>query len=108
MLSACDGGKIPHCINCYLITLPAYPSSTIVNTSCVNFLSHKVASLVVTARYNTSVGEQISIFPAWSTGNDHAYHARRFGCHEIKVPSAPIFFNTVYRHVVLLLLQMLF
>ena len=31
VLSACDGGKIPHCRNCYLINLPAYPSSTIVN-----------------------------------------------------------------------------
>ena len=39
VLSACDGGKIPHCRNCYLINLPAYPSSAIVNTSCVNFLS---------------------------------------------------------------------
>ena len=45
------------------------------------------------------------MFHGWSTGNDRA---RRFGCREIKVPSAPIFFNTVYRHVVLLLLQMLF
>ena len=41
VLSACDGGggEIPHCRNCYLINLPAYPSSTIVNSSCVNFLS---------------------------------------------------------------------
>ena len=39
VLSACDGGEIPHCRNCYFINLPAYPSSTIVNTSCVNFLS---------------------------------------------------------------------
>ena len=107
MLSACDGGKIPHCRNCYLITLPAYPSSTIVNTSCLLFV-HKVAKLVFTAHYNTSVSEEISIFPAWSTGNDQVYRARRFGCREIKVPSAPIVFNTVYRHVVLLLLQMLF
>ena len=30
VLSACDGGEIPHCRNCYLINLPAYPSSTIV------------------------------------------------------------------------------
>ena len=67
-----------------------------------------MASLVVTAHYNTSVSEEISIFPAWSAGNDQAHRARRFGCREIKVPSAPIFFNTVYRHVVLLLLQMLF
>ena len=44
------------------------------------------------------------MFHAWPTGNDRA---RRFGCREIKVPSAPIFFNTVYRHVVLLLLQIL-
>ena len=108
VLSACDGGKIPHCRYCYLITLPAYPSSAIVNTSCVNFFVHKVASLVVTAHYNRSVSEDISIFAAWSTGNDQAYRARRFGCREIKFPSAPIFFNTVYRHVVLLLLQMLF
>ena len=34
VLSACDGGKIPHCRNGHLINLPAYPSSTIVNTSC--------------------------------------------------------------------------
>ena len=39
------------------------------------------------------------MFHACSTGNDRA---RRFGYREIKVPSAPIFFNTVYRHVVLL------
>ena len=39
VLYACDGGEIPHCRNCYLINLPAYPSSMIVNTSCVNFLS---------------------------------------------------------------------
>ena len=45
------------------------------------------------------------MFHASSTGNDRA---RRFGCREIKVPSAPIFFNTVFRHVVWLLLQMLF
>ena len=36
-------------------------SSTIVNTSCVNVLftkwRHKVATLVVTANYNTSVSE---------------------------------------------------
>ena len=60
-----------------------------------------MASLVGTAHYNTSVSEEISMFHAWSTGNDRE---RRFGCREIKVPSAPIFFNTVYRHVVLLLL----
>ena len=96
MLSVCDGGKIPHCRNCYLITLPAYPSSTIVNTSCVNFVIHKVASLVVTA-HNTSVSEEISKFTASFTGNDQAYRARRFGCREIKVPSAPIFL-IVYRH----------
>ena len=42
------------------------------------------------------------MFHAWSTGNDRAC---RFGCREIKIPSAPIFVNTVYRHVVLLLLQ---
>ena len=66
-----------------------------------------MGSLVVTAHYNSSVSEKISIFPAWYTGNDQAYSARRFGYCEIKVPSAPIFFNTVYRHV-LLLLQMLF
>ena len=49
-----------------------------------------MASLVVTA-HNTSVSEGISIFPAWSAGNDQAYRARHFGCGEIKVPSAPIF-----------------
>ena len=59
-----------------------------------------MVSLVGTAHYNTSVSEEISMFHAWSTGNDRAC---RFGCREIKVPSAPIFFNTVYRHVVLLL-----
>ena len=64
-----------------------------------------MASLVVTAHYNTSVSEETSMFLAWFTGNNRA---RRFGCREIKVPSAPIFFNTVYRHVVLLLLEMLF
>ena len=37
------------------------------------------------------------MFAAWSIGNDQAYRARRFGCREIKVPSAPIFVNTVYR-----------
>ena len=42
--------------------------------------------------YITSVSKEISIFPAWSTGNDQAYRARRFGCREIKVPSAPMFF----------------
>ena len=57
-----------------------------------------MASLVVTAHYNTSVSEEISVFAAWSTGNDQDYnYERRFGCREIKVPSAPIFFNTVYR-----------
>ena len=30
VLSAGDGGEIPHCRNFYLIDLPAYPSSTIV------------------------------------------------------------------------------
>ena len=65
-----------------------------------------MASLVGTAHYNKSISEEeISMIRAWSTGNDRA---RRFGCREIKVPSAPTFFNTVYRHVVLLLLQMLF
>ncbi len=29
---------------------------------------HKVASLVVTAHYNTSVSEEISVFTAWATG----------------------------------------
>ena len=67
-----------------------------------------MGSLAFTAHYNTSVSDEISIFPAWSTGNDQAYRACRFGCREIKVPSAPIFVNTVYRHVVLLLLQMFF
>ena len=56
---------------------------------------------------NKSVSEEISIFRAWSTGDDQAYRVRRFGCREINVPSALICFNTVYRHVVLLLLQML-
>ena len=92
VLSACDGGKIPHCRNYYLINLPAYPSSTIVNTSCVNFFVHKVASVVITAHYNTSVSEEISVFATWSTGNGQDYRQRRFGCREIKVPSAPIFF----------------
>ena len=55
-----------------------------------------MVSLVVTAHYNTSVSEEISVFHGWSTGNDRA---RRFGCCEIKVPSAPIFFNTVYRFI---------
>ena len=58
-----------------------------------------MASLVVTAHYNTSVSEEISVFAAWSTGNGQAYCQRRFGCREIKVPSAPIFFNTVYRFI---------
>ena len=58
-----------------------------------------MASLVVTAHYNASVSEEISVFAAWSTGNDQVYRARRFGCREIKVPSAPIFFNTVYRFI---------
>ena len=64
-----------------------------------------MASLVGTAHYNTSVSEEISMLHAWSTGNDRG---GRFGCREIKVQSAPIFFNTVYRLVVLLLFQMLF
>ncbi len=67
-----------------------------------------VASLVVIPHYNASVREEISIFPAWPTGKDQADRAGRFVCREIKVPSVPIFVNTVYRHVVLLLLQMLF
>ena len=58
-----------------------------------------MASLVVTALYNTSVSEEISVFAACSTGNDQAYCERRFGCREIKVPSASIFFNTVYRFI---------
>ena len=62
----------------------------------------------MTAHYNTSVSEQIPAFPVWSTGNDQPYCARRFGCREINVPSAPMFFNTVYKHVVLLLLQLIF
>ena len=47
-----------------------------------------MASLVGTAHYNTSVSEEVSMFHAWSTGNDRAL---RFGCREIKVPSASIF-----------------
>ena len=39
------------------------------------------------------------MFTAWSTGNDKAYYERRFGCREIKVPSALILFNTVYRFI---------
>ena len=58
-----------------------------------------MASLVVTAHYNTNGSEVISVFAAWSTGSDQAYCERRFGCREIKVPSAPIFFNTVYRFI---------
>ena len=58
-----------------------------------------MASLVITAHYNTSISEDISVFAAWSTGNDQGYGACRFGCREIKVPSAPIFFNTVYRFI---------
>ena len=58
-----------------------------------------MASLVVTAHYDTCVSEDISVFAAWSTGNDQAYRARRFGCREIKVPSAPMLFNTVYRFI---------
>ena len=52
--------------------------------------------LVITAHYSTIVSEEISIFPAWSTGNDQAYRARRFGCREIMVPSEPIFFLTQF------------
>ena len=40
------------------------------------------------------------MFHAWCTGNDRV---RRFGCREIKVPSSPLFVNTVYRHVVLVI-----
>ena len=59
-----------------------------------------MASLDITAHYNTSVSGEISVFAAWSTGNDHAYnYDRRFCYREIKVPSAPIFFNTVYRFI---------
>ena len=63
-------------------------------------LLNLVKSLVVTA-HNTSVSEEISVFAAWSTGNDQDYYncRRRFGCREIKVPSAPIFLNTVYRFI---------
>ena len=43
-----------------------------------------MASLVVTAHYNTSVSEEISVFAAWSTGNDDAYcegyFETHFGC----------------------------
>ena len=46
------------------------------------------------------------MFHPWSTGNDRA---PRFGCREIKVPSAPIFLtHAVYRHVVLLLRQYIY
>ena len=59
-----------------------------------------MAPLVVTAHYNTSVSEEISVFAALSTGNDlQDYCERRFGCREIKLPSAPIFVNTVYRFI---------
>ena len=51
-----------------------------------------MASLVVTAHYNTSVSEQIPVCAVWSSGIAQSYRARRFGCPEIKVPSAPIFF----------------
>ena len=40
-----------------------------------------------------------TVFAAWSTGNDQVYCDRRFGCREIKVLSAPIFFNTVFRFI---------
>ena len=53
-----------------------------------------MASLVGTSHYNAIVSKEISMFHVWSTGN---VRARRFGCREIKVPSAPIIFNTVYR-----------
>ena len=58
-----------------------------------------MASLVVTAHYNTSVSEEISVFAAWPTGNGQAYYENGFCCREIKVPSAPIFFNTVFRFI---------
>ena len=58
-----------------------------------------MASLVVTAHYNTSVSDEISAFAAWSTRNDQASYNRQFGCREIKVPSAPIFFSTAYRFI---------
>ena len=59
-----------------------------------------MASLVVTAHYNTSVSKDISVFAAWSAGNGQAYNCeRRFCCRVIKVPSAPIFFNTVYHFI---------
>ena len=60
---------------------------------------------IIIKDYNISVSEKISAFRAGSTGNDCALC---FGCREIKARSALIFVNTVYRHVVLLLLQMLF
>ena len=51
-----------------------------------------MASLVVTDHYNTSVSEQLRVCSVWSSGTTEAYRERRFGCREIKVPSAPIFF----------------
>ena len=59
-----------------------------------------MASLVGTAHYNTSVSEEISMFHAWSTGNDRAC---RFGCRKIKVPSAATQFTDMllYRNAFL-------
>ena len=60
--------------------------------------------------FATSVSERISVCSVSSTGTAQAYCARRVGSREIKVPSASIFSNRVYRHVVLFLqlLQRLF
>ena len=100
VLSACDGGEIPHCRNCYLINLPAYPSSTIVNTSCVNFLSTRC--LVVTAHYNARrfpclpLGLLVTIKPIVSVG---------FAVVRSKFCQRQYFLT---QFTVLLLLQMLF
>ena len=63
MLSACDGGGGGN---------PALQTFLFDHLASVPFV-HKVASLVVTAHYNTNVNEEISTFPVWSTGNDQAY-----------------------------------
>ena len=74
----CDGEKITHCRNCYVITLPAYPMviafSSIENTSCANFLSARwrnQSPIIIIIQASASR----FLCCMWSAGTDHAYYS---------------------------------
>ena len=98
LLSACDGEKIPHCRNCFLLPYQRTwwsLSSTTVNTSCVNLLSARLSLLII-----IQASASRFWYPVFSLLVPHRLFVRVIlAVARSKFHQRQYFFNTVYQHV---------